>query len=103
MRVINLAPGAEDIDLYSNAKKDAIISGAGLDHATDFKEVDPAHAELTVRHGTSKKNSAPVKDVKLQAGKLYTILVFQDKRGLLKTKTVEDEFTAAPNGVSKNS
>ena len=103
VRVVNLAPGAEKVDLYSNAKKDAIISGAGLDHATDFKEVDPAQTELDVRHGMSKKNSAPVKDIKLQAGKLYTILVFQDKNGSLKTKTVEDQFTAAPNGTDKTS
>jgi FtsP/CotA-like multicopper oxidase with cupredoxin domain len=103
VRVVNLAPGAEKVDLYSNTKKDAIISGAGLDHATDFKEVDPAQTELDVRHGMSKKNSAPVKDIKLQAGKLYTILVFQDKNGSLKTKTVEDQFTAAPNGTDKTS
>lgn len=103
VRVINLAPGVENVDLYSNAAKDALISGAGLDHATDFKEVDPARTALTVRHGMSKKNSVPVKDIKLQAGKLYTILVFQDKNGSLKTKTVEDQFTAAPNGVAKNS
>ena len=103
VRLINLAPGAQKIDLYSNAEKDAIISGDGFDHATDYKEVDPAQAELDVRHGMSKRNSAPVKDVKLQAGKLYTILVFQDKHGALKAKTIEDEFAAAPNGVSKNS
>lgn len=103
VRVINLAPVAEKIDLYTNASKDAIISGAGLDHASDFKEIEPSKAELTVRHGVSKKNSAPVDDLKLKAGKLYTILVFQDKHGSLKTKTVEDQFTSAPTGVDKTS
>ncbi len=100
IRVINLAPGMEDVDLYAGGKKSALISGAGLDHPTDYKDVSPSEAELTVRHGMSKKNAVPVKDLTLQAGKLYTILVFQDKHGKLKVKSVEDQFTAAPSGTA---
>ncbi|HEX4165647.1 MAG TPA: DUF4397 domain-containing protein [Bryobacteraceae bacterium] len=100
VRVINLARGMEDVDLYAGGEKSALISGAGLDHPTDYKNVAPSTAELTVRHGMSKRNSAPVKDLKLEAGKLYTILVFQGKNGKLKVKTVEDQFTAAPNGTA---
>ena len=99
VRVINLAPGMEKIDLYAG-QKSPLISGAGLDHATDYKDVNPSDAELTVRHGMSKRNSAPVKDLTLEAGKLYTILVFQDKDGKVKVKTIKDEFTAAPNGTA---
>lgn len=100
VRVINLAPSMKDVDLYLVGQKDAIISGAGLDHPTDYKEVNPANASLMVRQGMSKRNSAPVKDLKFEAGKLYTILVFQDKHGKLDVKTVEDQFTAAPNGTA---
>jgi len=100
VRVINLVPAMAKIDLYGH-EKDAIISGASLNSPTDYKTVDPAEAELTVRNGTSKKNSVPIKDIAMKSGKLYTILVFQDKKGSLKTKTIEDAFSAAPNGVSK--
>lgn len=100
VRVINLAPSVANVDLYGAGKK-ALISGAGLNSPTDFKTVDPAEAQLTVRNGMSKKNSAPVDDIKMKSGKLYTILVFEDKKHSLKTKTVEDEFTVAPNGVQK--
>ncbi len=100
VRVINLAPGMKDIDLYVEGKKSPLISGAGLDHPTDYNNVAPTEAELAVRNGMSKRNSAVVKDVKIEAGKLYTILVFQDKHGKLKVKTVEDQFTAAPNGTA---
>jgi hypothetical protein len=100
VRVINLAPAMENVDLYAGGQKDALISGAGLDHPTDYKDVNPAEATLDVRHGMSKKNSAPVKDLKFEAGKLYTILVFQDKKGKLSVKTIEDQFTAAPNGTA---
>ena len=46
-----------------------------------------------------KKNSVVIKDFKIEAGKLYTVLVFQNKDGKLKVKTAEDQFTAAPNGT----
>jgi uncharacterized protein (DUF2141 family) len=98
VRVINLAPGMENVDLYAEGNKSPLISGAGLDHPTSYKDVDPTEAALAVRHGMSKKNAAIVKDFKIEAGKLYTVLVFQDKNGKLKVKTVEDQFTAAPNG-----
>ena len=31
VRVINLAPGIKDVDLYVGTKKDPLISGAGLE------------------------------------------------------------------------
>jgi uncharacterized protein (DUF2141 family) len=94
VRVINLAPRMKDADLYAGGKKDALISGAGLDHPTSYKDVSPSEAALYLRNSTSKKNSVRVEDVSLKAGKLYTILVFQDKHGKVKVKTIEDEFTA---------
>lgn len=100
IRVINLAPGMKNIDLYARGDKNALISGAGLDHATDYKEIAPTQAALYFRNTMSKKNSVPVEDVNLKPGKLYTILVFQDKHGKAKVKTIEDEFTAAPNGTN---
>jgi hypothetical protein len=99
VRVINLAAGVKDVDLYAGGKKDALISGAGLDHPTDYKEVAPSEANLNVRNSISKRDGEPVKDLQLEAGKLYTILVFGDKTGKLKVKTVEDVFIDAPNGA----
>ncbi|MFL6448560.1 MAG: DUF4397 domain-containing protein [Bryobacteraceae bacterium] len=104
VRVINLVPAMAKVDLYDgHDDKDAIISGATLNSPTDYKTVDPANAHLNIRNGTSKKHSVPIKDVDLKSGKLYTILVFQDKKGSIKTKTIEDAFSAAPNGVTKTS
>jgi hypothetical protein len=100
VRVINLAPGMKNVDLYAEGKSSALISGAGLDEPTDYKNVSPSSATLAVRHSMSKKNSAVIKDFNIEAGKLYTVLVFQDKNGKLKVKTIEDKFTAAPNGVT---
>ncbi|HSU32004.1 MAG TPA: DUF4397 domain-containing protein [Bryobacteraceae bacterium] len=98
VRVINLAPALENADLYVQGKSSPLISGVGFEHATDYKDVAPTNAELVVRHGTSKRNSASLKDVDIKGGKLYTILVFQDKHHKLSTKIVEDQFTSLPAG-----
>jgi uncharacterized protein DUF4397 len=100
IRVINLAPNMKDVDLYAGGKKEALISGAGLDHPSDYKDVSPSEASLYVRNSMSKRNSVPVGDQELKAGKLYTILVFADKHGRAQVKTIEDEFTAAPHGTN---
>jgi hypothetical protein len=101
VRVINLARSVAKIDLYGSGGKDAIVSGATLNSPSDYKTVEAAGTELSIRNGLSRKNSVPIKDIELKSGKLYTILVFQDKKGSLKTKTIEDVFSAAPNGVGK--
>jgi len=95
VRVINLAPGVADVDLYSSAKKSALISGAGLDHPTDYTEVVPSEGTLDIRNSLNKRDDQSVKDMQLEAGKLYTILVFGEQNGKLKVKTIEDSFTAA--------
>src|SRR6476646_5830345 len=88
VRVINLAPNMKNADLYAGGKKDALISGAGLDSPTSYNDVSPSEASLYIRNSTSKKNSVRIEDVSLKAGKLYTILVFQDKHGKIKVKTI---------------
>jgi len=92
VRVINLAPNMREADLYAGGKKDALISGAGLDHPTSYNDVSPSEASLYIRNSMSKKNGVRIEDMNLKAGKLYTILVFQDKHGKIKVKTIEDEF-----------
>jgi hypothetical protein len=92
VRIINLAPNMREADLYAGGKKDALISGAGLDHPTSYKDVSPSEASLYIRNSMSKKNGVRIEDMNLQAEKLYTILVFQDKHGKIKVKTIEDEF-----------
>jgi hypothetical protein len=92
VRVINLAPGYSNVDLYSDAKKSAVIGGAGLDRPTDYKEIVPSDGTLDVRNSARKGEGQTIKDVQFEAGKLYTVLVFEDQKGKLKVKTIEDEF-----------
>jgi hypothetical protein len=95
VRVINLDPAVKDVDLYSSITKSAIVTGVGLDHATNYENIEPTDGSLDIRNTASKKDDQPVKDLEMQAGKLYTILVFGDKNGKLKVKTIEDVFNTA--------
>jgi hypothetical protein len=95
VRVINLDAAVKDVDLYSGTTKSAIVTGVGLDHPSSYENIEPTDGALDIRNTASKKDDQPVKDLQLQAGKLYTILVFGDKNGKLKVKTIEDVFNNA--------
>ena len=92
VRVIHAAPGAKDVDIYSKNSGDALITGASFDHATDYKQVDPATVELDVRQTGSKKNELKVQDLKLSAGHLYTILLMGGNGHALTSDVVEDQL-----------
>lgn len=99
VRIINAAPDASTVDLFTGADNRALFSNTALGQATDYKQVIPSEANLSIQVSGQPKSEAPVKDVELQPGKLYTILVFGDKNGKIKVKTVEDEFTDVPDGT----
>ena len=98
VRILNMAPNAASVTLYFGGAKDPLISNVGLNQPTDYKEVAPSAGSLSLMNTLNKRNSEVVKDVQLEAGKLYTILIFGDTGGKLKVKTIQDLFTDAPNG-----
>ncbi len=98
VRVIDAAPGATSVDLFAGADNRSLLSNSSLGHATDYKQVMPSAANLSVKIPGQQQNNSPVKDMQLEAGKLYTIVVFGDRDGKIKVKTVEDVFTDVPNG-----
>ncbi len=92
LRVINTVPG-ENVDVYEPDQKSALISGAGFNHATDYKDVNPSTMQLMVRRGSSKKGEALLRNVKLEAGKLYTVVVTGAPGHALSAETIEDQLT----------
>lgn len=99
VRVVNAAPDASGVDLFTGADNRTLFSNTALGQATDYKQVIPSEANLSVKVSGKQQNNAPVKDLELEAGKLYTILVFGDKNGKVKVKTVEDVFTDVPSAA----
>lgn len=92
VRVINAAPALADVDLYGADRKSALISGAGFNHATDYKDIEPTTTELVVRDAANKHRQAVLQNVRLEAGKLYTLLVVGGKGAHLTAETIEDQL-----------
>jgi len=93
VRVLNAAPGMGDVDLYARGTKNALISGAGFNHATNYKEVDPITTELDIRGKGGKKNETPVQQMNLAPDKSYTIIVMGGEgQQPVTAKTVEDQL-----------
>ncbi len=79
IRVIHAAPGADKLDVFG------IVSGLGFGRFTEYKELGPTTTELVV--GKRK-----LTDVKLEAGKLYTIVLLGGEGKPLSSKLIEDEL-----------
>jgi len=92
VRVINTSYAAGDVDIYQAGTTNALISGAGVDHATNYKQIDPTTAELDIRRGGSKKNEVKLTDVNLKPDKFYTILITGTKGMPIKAQVIEDQF-----------
>ena len=59
---------------------------------TEYEETNPGEAELAVRRRGSKTDELPLKHVKLEAGKLYTIILLGGEGRPRSCKVVEDEL-----------
>lgn len=91
VRVIHAAPGVKKVDVYAAGNKDALIDGVSFKDATSYKEVDPVLTEIAVRSTGSKNNALTVRNLSLQSGKLYTLVIMGGNGQPLTTKVIEDQ------------
>lgn len=94
VRVIHAAPNVGDIDVL-RASGD-LFDGVDFDSATDYKEVASWRGALLVRKDTGGGYVLRLDNVKLQANRMYTVIVTGGKKG--EAVVVEDE--PAQPGVS---
>ena len=94
VRVIHAAPGIDKLDIFRAGKEDSIFQGVGFALVTEYKEADPGDAELAVRKRGSKTDALKLKSMKLEAGKLYTIVLLGGEGKPLSCKVIEDELLA---------
>jgi hypothetical protein len=99
VRVIHAAPGIDRLDIFRAGDKDSIFHGVGFTLVTEYREADPGDTELAVRKRGSKTDELPLKHVKLEAGKLYTIIVLGGEGKPLSCKVIEDELLPATRDV----
>lgn len=92
VRVIHAAPGIDKLDIFHSGYEDSIFQGVGFALVTEYKEADPGDAALAVRKRGSKTDALKIKSVKLEAGKLYTIVLLGGEGKPLNCKVIEDEL-----------
>jgi hypothetical protein len=81
IRVIHVAHGADELDVFPTGSNDSIIAGVG--YKTDSSaEIAPGVKSLEIRGG--KTSSIQVPDLTLEAGKTYTIVVAADAEQTLR-------------------
>ena len=100
VRLIHAAPGVDKLDIFRAGDEEGIFSGQSFAQVTEYKEIDPATIELTVRKRGSKTDGLKLKDVKLEPNKLYTFVLLGGEGKPLACKVIEDELLP-PEGVDR--
>jgi hypothetical protein len=77
IRLIHVADGADELDVFPAGAKDSI--GEGFSYKTDSSaEIDPDVTSLEIRKGGEERVWVKVSDLSLEAGRTYTIVVAVD-------------------------
>jgi hypothetical protein len=75
VRLIHAAPGADPVSVYIPGRKDKIAGESRFSTASTWQEVDPVNGPLEVRAGDAKTGPHVSVPERIDAGKLYTLVV----------------------------
>lgn len=98
VRVVHASRDVGEVDLYAVGRDDALFDGIDFQSVTDYDEVDAFTGSLQLKHEDDANVVLDVPNVRLDAGKSYTIVVV----GRVKTAprleafVIEDQAMAAP-------
>jgi hypothetical protein len=93
IRLIHIADGADDLDVYPTGAKTAILDD--VDYNTDESaEVNPAISSLEIRKKGEKVVAIKIPSLSLQAGNTYTIIVAADQDHKLRAIQIADGVPA---------
>lgn len=99
VRVVHASRDVGEVDLYAVGRDDALFDGIDFQSVTDYDEVDAFTGSLQLKHEDDANVVLDVPNVRLEAGKSYTIVVV----GRVKTAprleafVIEDQAMAAPS------
>lgn len=97
VRVVHASRDVGEVDLYAVGRDDALFDGIDFQSVTDYDEVDGLTGSLQLKHEDDANVVLDVPNVRLEAGKSYTIVVV----GRVKTAprleafVIEDQAMAA--------
>jgi Domain of unknown function (DUF4397) len=96
IRVIYVATGVDEVDVYPIGQKDTLVTGVNFNSSTGYQEVDPAIKGLEIHRKGEKQVAVRVRDISLSPGKTYTFFVLND-RNTLKVIPVGDQLASYPS------
>jgi hypothetical protein len=89
VRFVHAAPEAGELDLTPIGARDPVFDAVNPSTATTFKDVDPAVRGIEIRREDKKGAATKVPDLKIEAGKAYTLIV-TGRKGVLETIRLEN-------------
>jgi len=103
VRVIHVAPGAGSVSIYSQGdKKNAVVDNVDFGSPASYREVDPAAVTIEVAAKGDKpaKGALITEQAKLEAGKLYTMVVVSGEKAGKAADVLKIEDQVGPANAS---
>ena len=102
VRVINASDA--EVDVYAREKNDRLFSGVNALKETSYSNVDPVAGALEVRAAGQTNALVAVPAARLEAGRLYTVLITGRAQGAPKVAAtvIEDQLMGAPTAGNAN-
>jgi hypothetical protein len=92
IRFINASPNAS-VDLAVGAASDPLFSDVGPGDLAGYRDIDPASSTLEIRDRSQRGPSVEIPEVRLAAGKAYTIVLVGRSNGGLDAITFDDSVS----------
>lgn len=98
VRVVHGSGDAGELDVYVVGRPEVLFDAVDFQAVTDYVEIDPVTGALELRPEGESNVMLAVPDVRLDAGKTYTIVILGRVRTApkLETLVIADEAIAAP-------
>jgi len=95
LRLINVAPDAGEIDLFTPGAEKPLFSGIDFEKATAYAEITAMVGQLAVHREDEKSALFVVPSTSFDSGKVYTVIVLggtRDEPNATRALVVEDRF-----------
>ena len=97
VRVVNAAAESSEIDIFAQGQTDTLLGGVDFQSVSDYDEVNPFTGALEVRAHNDTTPVTTLPDIRLEAGKSYTIVVVGSRRRAPKLEAfVIEDVVGAP-------
>jgi hypothetical protein len=96
LRIVHASRDAGEFDVYATGRPDALFDGVDFQSVTDYQAVDPYTGSLELKPDHQSGTMLSIPNVRLNAGKSYTLIVVGRVRTAPKLDTILVEDQAVP-------